>query len=131
MSGYCVGIPIEVIKSVGVPNQSRFPHYYGDCAYTLKANRFGFPAYILGDVRVSHQASKSTIQDIVSQLKVDRSIIQIFKAVFLSKKSPYFLKSQFFYGLEKYGFIQGSIIFFIKLNGWMLKIIQAKLNIIN
>jgi GT2 family glycosyltransferase len=131
MSGYCVGIPIEVIKSVGVPNQSRFPHYYGDCTYTLKANRFGFPAYILGDVRVSHRASKSTIQDIVSQLKIDRSIIQIFKAVFLSKKSPYFLKSQFFYGLEKYGFIQGTIIFFIKFNGWMLKTIQAKLNTTN
>jgi GT2 family glycosyltransferase len=131
MSGYCVGIPIEVIKAIGVPNHSRFPHYYGDCTYILKANRFGFPVYLLGDVRVSHQASKATIQDTVHKLKADHSIIQIFKALFLSKKSPYFLKSQFFYAFEKYGFIQGTAIFLIKFNGWMLKIIQAKLNITN
>jgi GT2 family glycosyltransferase len=131
MSGYCVGIPIEVVKAIGVPNQSRFPHYYGDCTYILKANRLGFPAYILGDVRVSHQVSKLTIQDVVSRLKADHSIIQIFEAVFLNKKSPYFLKSQFFYGLEKYGFIQGLAIFLIKFNGWMLKIIKAKLNTAN
>jgi GT2 family glycosyltransferase len=131
MSGYCVGIPIEVIKAIGVPNQSRFPHYYGDCTYILKANRLGFPAYILGDVRVSHQTSKSTIQDVVYRLKADHSITQIFKAVFLSKKSPYFLKSQFFYGLEKYGLIQATAIFLIKFNSWMLKIIQAKLNTTN
>jgi GT2 family glycosyltransferase len=131
MSGYCVGIPVEVIKAVGVPNQNRFPHYYGDCTYILRANRFGFPAYILGDVRVSHQVSKSTIQDSISRLKSDRSIIQIFKEVFLSKKSPYFLKSQFFYGLEKYGFIQGVPLFLIKFNLWLLKIIQAKWNTIN
>jgi GT2 family glycosyltransferase len=128
MSGYCVGIPIKVIKAIGVPNQSRFPHYYGDCTYILKANRFGFPVYLLGNVRVSHQASKATIQDAVHKLKADHSIIQIFKAVFLSKKSPYFLRSQFFYSIEKYGLIQGFAIFSIKFNGWILKIIQAKLN---
>lgn len=131
LSGYCVGIPIDVIKAVGVPNQNRFPHYYGDCTYILRANRFGFPAYILGDVRVSHQGSKSTIQDAISRIKSDHSIIQIFKKVFLSKKSPYFLKSQFFYGLEKYGFIQGIPLFLIKFNLWLLKIIQAKWNTIN
>jgi GT2 family glycosyltransferase len=131
MSGYCVGFPIEVIKAVGVPNQNRFPHYYGDCSYTLRANRFGFAAYILGNVRVSHQASKSTIQDIISNLKSEQSIIQVFKSIFLSKKSPYFLRSQFFYALEKYGIVQGTAIFLIKFNGWMLKFIQSKLNATN
>jgi GT2 family glycosyltransferase len=131
MSGYCVGIPIEVIKAIGVPNQSRFPHYYGDCTYILKANRFGFPVYLLGDVRVSHQVSKATIQDIIFRLKTEQSIIQIFKSVFLSKKSPYFLKSQFFYALEKYGVVQGTAIFLIKFNSWMLKLIQSKLNATN
>jgi GT2 family glycosyltransferase len=124
MSGYCVGIPIEVIQAIGVPNQNRFPHYYGDCTYILKANRLGFPAYILGDVKVGHQGSQLSIQDRVDRLSLQHSIPQIFKEIFLHKKSPYFLRSQFFYCLEKYGIIQGVPLFLIKVSVQSLKMIS-------
>jgi GT2 family glycosyltransferase len=116
MSGYCVGIPIEVIKAIGVPDQNRFPHYYGDCTYILKANRFGFPAYILGDVKVGHQGSQLSIADHVARLNFQHSILKTFREIFLNKKSAFFLKSQYFYCLEKYGTIRGIPLFLIKTN---------------
>jgi GT2 family glycosyltransferase len=116
MSGYCVGIPIEVIKAIGVPDQNRFPHYYGDCTYILKANRFGFPAYILGDVKVGHQGSQLSIADHVTRLNFQHSIFKTFEEIFLNKKSAFFLKSQYFYCLEKYGAVRGISLFLIKTN---------------
>lgn len=124
ISGYCVGIPIEVMKAIGVPNQSRFPHYYGDCTYILKANRAGFAAYILGDVKVSHHGAQPSIEESVDLLKSKFSIANIFREVFFNKKSPYLLKSTFFYYLEKYGSIQGFFLFLIKTVIRIFKIID-------
>jgi GT2 family glycosyltransferase len=123
MSGYCVGIPIEVIKAIGVPNQSRFPHYYGDCTYILKATRLGFPAYILGDVKITNQGSQPSIADRIACIKFQRSTLEIFKEIFLHKKSPYYLKSYFFYYMEKYGIIQGIPLFLIKTSIRIFEII--------
>jgi GT2 family glycosyltransferase len=127
MSGYCVGIHIEVVKSVGFPNAKKFPHYYGDSAYILKATRSGFPAYILGDVKVKHPTARSNINDFVNCFRERYSLIQILKLILLNKKSPYFALSQLFYNQEKYGFIVGSAIFMSKLHLWIIKILKSQL----
>jgi GT2 family glycosyltransferase len=128
MSGYCVGIPMGVIQSVGVPDQHRFPHYYGDCTYILRANRLGFSAYILGDVKVVHKGAQISIEDRVKQLNSQYSISEVFRKIFLDKKSPFWLKSYFFYYLEKYGLIQGIFLFLIKTNVRIFKMIRYSRN---
>ncbi|WP_421659078.1 glycosyltransferase family 2 protein [Leptothermofonsia sp. ETS-13] len=127
MSGHCVCIPGAVINRIGFPDMRRFPHYHGDSMYILKATRSGFPAYIVGDARIDHKGIiKSNVQDFLSESKVGRSPITEFNTLFLSKKSFYYLPTQFFYYLEKYGAGKGIPIFLTKLIGWFIQFLQLQ-----
>ncbi len=128
MSGHCVCIPGSVIAQVGFPDMKRFPHYHGDSMYILKATRSGFPAYIVGDARIDHKGIiKSKVQDFLNGSKVGRSPITEFKMLFLSKKSFYYLPTQFFYYLEKYGIGKGMSAFLTKLIWWCIQFLQLQL----
>lgn len=120
MSGHCVHIPKAVIDKVGFPDAYRFPHYHGDSSYILRATRTGFRAYILGDATVSHSGViKARLEDF-SELGKDTPL-QSLKKVFLDQKSLYYLPTQFFYNIEKYGNFRGTGLFFLKLCHWLIK----------
>lgn len=125
MSGHCVCIPGSVMNQIGFPDVKRFPHYHGDSMYILKATRSGFPAYIVGDARVDHRGMiKSKVRDFLEPSQGERSPMTAFKRLFLSKKSFYYLPTQFFYYLEKYGASKGIPIFLTKLIGWFIQFLQ-------
>ena len=120
LSGHCVCIPRAVMESIGFPETHRFPHYHGDSSYTLRATRAGFSAYLLGNARVDHPGViKARPEDFVEFGKV--SAIQAFQQLFLSKKSLYFLPTQFFYNTEKYGPLYGTALFCLKLGRWLAR----------
>lgn len=127
MSGHCVCIPVAVTTQIGLPNMKHFPHYHGDSMYILKATRSGFSAYILGDAPINHSGIiKSNIKDFCN-IQNYSSFINKFSQVFLSKKSLYYLPTQFFYYLEKYGLIKGLPIFSLKFFWWLKQLIELQL----
>ncbi|MBW4580200.1 MAG: glycosyltransferase family 2 protein [Tildeniella nuda ZEHNDER 1965/U140] len=125
MSGHCVGIPIAVIKQIGLPDVRHFPHYHGDSMYVLKATRAGFLAYILGDARIAHAGViKTKLEDFLGAPDAHRSWLQQSNTVFFNKKSFYFLPTQYFYYQQKYGTFVGTLIFFTKIVRWSIRFIQ-------
>ncbi|MBW4694495.1 MAG: glycosyltransferase family 2 protein [Lyngbya sp. HA4199-MV5] len=125
MSGHCVATPIAVVEQIGLPDARRFPHYHGDSMYILKATRMGFPAYILGAARIDHDGViKAQLEDFLGQPGSPRSWLEDFYTVFLNKKSFYFLPTQCFYYLQKYGAVAGSLIFSVKIGQWFMRFLQ-------
>lgn len=120
MSGHCVYIPRAVIETIGLPDQQRFPHYHGDSSYILRATRSNFFAYLLGDAAVFHPgAIKAKLEDFTDFRT--QSVFGSFQQVFLSQKSLYYLPTQFFYNVEKYGTFRGTVLFSLKLARWFIK----------
>lgn len=118
MSGHCVCVPRAVVNAIGFPDPTRFPHYHGDSSYILRATRAGFPAYILGDVKVNHLDKVKTLLKDFIDIK-DHSLKTSFEALFLSKKSLYFVPTQFHYNIFKYGPVLGVGIFLVKFIWWI------------
>ncbi|PSB26047.1 glycosyltransferase family 2 protein [Stenomitos frigidus] len=128
MSGHCVGIPIAVVQQIGLPDVYRFPHYHGDSMYILKATRASFPAYILGDAKIYHAGViKAKLEDFLDQSGSQRSCLHHLSTVFCHKKSFYFLPTQCFYYLQKYGAVAGCLIFLAKVTQWSIRFIQLGL----
>jgi GT2 family glycosyltransferase len=128
MSGHCICMPTTVMQKIGLPNCQRFPHYHGDSMYILRATRSGFTAYILGDAQISHAGMiKSQVPDFLANSSEARSLIFDYQTLFLSKKSFYFLPTQFFYYLEKYGIWQGIPMFIIKYFWWLTQLLRCQL----
>jgi GT2 family glycosyltransferase len=120
MSGHCVCIPGTVIDQIGLPDTQRYPHYHGDSSYTLKATRVGVKAYILGDAKVFHPGKiKTKLEDFADFENTSR--LQTLNQIFLAQKSLYYLPTQFFYNIDKYNFIAGTGLFFLKLVRWLIK----------
>jgi GT2 family glycosyltransferase len=118
MSGHCVCIPRLVVDAIDFPDRHRFPHYHGDSSYILRAIRFGFLAYILGDAKVTHSGViKAKLEDFADFEKL--SLVQSFKQIFCHKKSLYFLPTQRYYNIEKYGNLRGTLIFLLKFLWWL------------
>jgi GT2 family glycosyltransferase len=114
MSGFCVGMTVEIYKHIGTPDFKRFPHYYADVAYTLKATRSGFSAAILGAARVKLTKNNEPIHSFKNYYHK----VSNYSLLFWSCKSPYYLPSQYFYHIEKYGRIPGIALFSLKLISW-------------
>lgn len=131
MSGHCICLPASVINQIGFPDMRRFPHYHGDSMYILKATRSGFTAYILGNARIIHAGIiKSHLKDfynISNNVFFVKKFYLMFYQVFLCKKSFYYLPTQFFYYLEKYGLLKGFFIFMGKFFGYLKEFIKLQL----
>jgi len=121
MSGWCAGMPAAVFHKIGAPDVNRFPHYSGDDMYTLKATRAGFKAILLGDARANLIGQVHPKLDFRNYFSVNATPAKTFRSLFLDKKSPYRLPTQFFRYLERYGKFQGSALFLIKLVSWIGK----------
>jgi GT2 family glycosyltransferase len=115
MSGYCVGIPAAVFHKIGLPDAQKFPHYDGDGMYTLQATRAGFKACILGDAKVTLPGVANPIH----QFHLYAQTAPNFQSLFWSKKSPYYLPTQFSYHTKKHGLWLGFPLFIAKLLWWL------------
>jgi GT2 family glycosyltransferase len=128
LAGYCTALPVSVCSSIGLPNEKRFPHYKGDDMYVLKATKFGFKAYILGDAQVFIQDNNQPAHNFTQYLKQRFKGHTSIKSVFFEKKSRYYLPTQLFYYIEKYNLIQGTPIFTLKFMGWFFQYFRFELN---
>jgi GT2 family glycosyltransferase len=122
LSGYCVGLSKQVYTAIGTPNAKRFPQYCGDDTYILKATRSGFKAYILGDAKVTLANLAEPEHGFIPYIQSRFEKCPTLENIFLTKKSRYYLPSQFFYHIEKYGWI-GSVLFLGKSINWLLQYI--------
>jgi GT2 family glycosyltransferase len=122
LSGYCVGLSKQVYTTIGTPNAKRFPQYCGDDTYILKATRSGFKAYILGDAKVTLANLAEPEHGFIPYIQARFAKYATLENIFLTKKSRYYLPSQFFYHIEKYGWI-GSALFLGKSINWLLQYI--------
>ncbi|WP_099240160.1 glycosyltransferase family 2 protein [Synechococcus sp. BDU 130192] len=117
LSGYCVGFPSNLCSVIGLPDESRFPHYRGDDLYILQATRSGFQACILGDAKAFLTDIVNPPKNLNQYLKQNPKNKSI-KSVFLNKKSKYYLPSNFFYFIKKYKATKGALLFSLKLLLW-------------
>jgi GT2 family glycosyltransferase len=122
LSGYCVGLSKQIYTTIGTPNAKRFPQYCGDDTYILKATRSGFKAYILGDAKVTLANLAEPEHGFIPYIQARFAKYSTLENIFLTKKSRYYLPSQFFYHIEKYGWI-GSALFLGKSINWLLQYI--------
>lgn len=119
MSGWCVGMPAAVFHKIGTPDADRFPHYSGDDMYTLRATRAGFSAVLLGDARANLIGRVHPKLDFRNHFSINATPAKTFQSLFLDKKSPYRLPTQFFRYLERYGAFKGGALFLLKLVSWL------------
>lgn len=120
LSGYCVGIPVSVVEQIGFPDCERFPHYAGDTMYILKATKAKFKVCILGSAKVTLPGVISSIHSLPNYLQTNADTN--LTSLFWSKKSPYYLPTQFFYHVEKYSWLLGIPLFLAKISWYLVHI---------
>ena len=126
LSGFCVALPRAVWTRIGLPDPVRFPHYFGDNAYTLSAARAGFPVRVLGSLRADLTAfhAPPTLRAIAERA---RSWRDQRTRVFESPKSPYRLRTLYAYQRLKYGWIIGTAIAGMRSTGWLARMWWARI----
>jgi len=119
MSGWCAGIPSAVFRQIGAPDAHRFPHYCGDDMYVFRATQSGFKAYLLGDLKANLVGAVHENLGFQKYFRPGLNASQIFQSLFWNKKSPYRLKTKYFYLIERYGSLIGMGLFLTKLISWL------------
>jgi GT2 family glycosyltransferase len=120
LSGFCVGMPSQVCREIGLPNARHLPHYGADSIYTLQAHRRGFRVVILPNAKVylMDKHEPPTLKARAKEFKDGR--LQFIRATFFRKKSKYYLMGQYWYHWYKYNFPVGPFLFLFKLLQWFL-----------
>jgi GT2 family glycosyltransferase len=123
LSGYCVAVARPVWTRIGFPDADRFPHYYGDTAYSLRARNAGF------DVRLCAQATARLV--VYSTPKATPGAYRKsrrdhgWREVFLDPRSPFRAATQWHYLRLRYGVVIGTLLALARLARWQLSFIAA------
>ena len=120
LSGFCVALPRAVWTQIGLPDPVRFPHYFGDNAYTMGAARAGFPVVLLGAARADLTAyhPPPTLRAMGERARGWR---EQWMRVFISPKSPYRLRTLLAFQRLKYGWVLGTAIALVRSVGWIVQ----------
>jgi len=119
-------VPRSVWERIGLPDARRFPHYFGDNAYTLRAARAGFPVLVLGAARAELTAFRAppTLRAMVG---AGRRWREDWQRVFVSPKSPYRLATLAAFQRLKYGPVIGTVVGLGRAAGWIGRLCWARL----
>ncbi len=120
VSGYCVAFPAKICETIGYPDAKKYPHYGGDDMYTLQAHRQGFTIYLLGEAKVQLVNYQPSINKQQLLKYTHHQLSKTINLTFFTIKSPFYLPSQYHYLSQKYNIFLGSLLFTIKLTGWLL-----------
>ncbi|MES2569173.1 MAG: glycosyltransferase family 2 protein [Verrucomicrobiota bacterium] len=119
MSGYCVGMPASLCEEIGLPDAERMPHYGADNIYTLLAKRKGYRVVLLRSAKAI-LLDETPTPSIGQRARLSKESLGGFLVkTFFRKKSPYFLKGQYWYHRYKYGGVLGSVLFLLKVWNWV------------
>lgn len=121
LSGYCVAVPRAAWERLGPPDGEKFPHYYGDSAYTLAAKRAGFTVVLTGKAGVRLPDYAPTPTSPSTGRRPGRSWRENWRQVFVSKKSPFRLATQWHYLRLKYGAWAGTLLAVARTLVWVLR----------
>lgn len=124
VSGFCVLIPRCVYETIGAPDPHRFPHYGGDCMYTLKAHRAGFNVYIANTVRAELSEIIEDQLGFFKFINLDEDMVTSYHKLLFSLKSPYHLRTRFHYFTYKYGIVIGLAALVLKYTSWTLSFLK-------
>lgn len=127
VSGFCVWVSREIWSRTGLPDATRFPHYYGDTAYMLQARRAGCHAALLTScrARLMHYVPRSTnVRDFVARAPDRRAS---WPATFVSPRSPFRLATQFHYLRLRYGVWLGTALALARSARWQAAWCAARL----
>jgi hypothetical protein len=111
-----------VTADIGFPDASRLPHYAADSIYTLLAHRSGYRIVVLGEARATllDERTMPGLRDRVRDASL--AFPAFIRQTFSAKKSPFFLRGQYWYHRYKYGFFLGGVLFIMKLCRWVLTV---------
>jgi GT2 family glycosyltransferase len=104
LSGNFVCMPRQVVDSIGYPDFQRFPHYYGDAAYTHQAKRKGYQLLICGDA-IAHCKDDHLP---ASWLLSNKSLSELWQERF-TIKSPHYWKAHLGFYQEMFGWVGTGI----------------------
>jgi GT2 family glycosyltransferase len=126
LSGFCVGVGAGAAAKLGEPDALNFPHYAGDTAYTLRANRAGHPVVLLGDAvveLVDYGSGPATLESLVQK---ELSFSENWRRIFAAPNSPYRMPTMFALQRLKYGPITGRALALLRGAGWLGRMWWAK-----
>jgi len=126
LSGFCVGVPRAVWKKLGAPDAFHFPHYAGDTAYTWRATRLGVPVLLLGDVVVTLLDHRAPPASPGAARRPERSWSDNYRAIFLSRKSPFRLATQWNLLRLKYGLVTGVALASLRTVVWHMRFVLGR-----
>jgi GT2 family glycosyltransferase len=118
LSGFCVAVPRRVWRAIEFPDAARFPHYYGDNAYTLRARQCGFSVLMLGAARARLVAYEERAHSVAHLFACLPANARNWSAVFISPRSPFRAATQWHYLRLRYGNAAGSLLALVRLARW-------------
>jgi hypothetical protein len=121
LSGFCVAVGTEAANKLGAPDATRFPHYAGDTAYTLRASRSGITVSLLGSAVV--ELTHHTPAGIAQRVQEGADIRQVFRAT----NSPYRLGTLFALLRLKYGPVRGTGLGILRATHWFAQFARARI----
>ena len=126
LSGFCVAVPRAVWTTIGFPDPVRFPHYYGDNAYTLRARYEGFSVLLLGTARARLVAYRERAHSVSGYLTRSPAAARGWSEVFNSPRSPFRAATQWHYLRLRYGRLAGSALALARLAGWQIAFMTSQ-----
>lgn len=119
--GYCVGMPVTLCREIGLPDAERMPHYAADVIYTMLAHQQGYRVVLLDAAKVRLLDEKTPPTFTERARAWHGGTPDFVRSTFFMRKSPFFLKGQYWYHRYKYGFLLGSLFFLMKVFAWSWK----------
>ena len=126
-SGYCVGVGTEVSAALGPVDAKRFPHYYADSAYTLRAARSGFRIVLHGDATVELVRPGQPSHQMGEKIVPNASLRENSQRLFAAANSPFRLRTLFAFQRLKHGPLLGTLLAAGRTTDWSLRLLNAHL----
>jgi GT2 family glycosyltransferase len=126
-SGYCAGVGAAVSAALGPVDAKRFPHYYADSAYTLRAARAGFRVVLHGDATVELVRPGRPSHQIGEKIVRTESLRENSRRVFAAVNSPFRLGTLFAFQRLKRGPLLGTLLAAVRTTSWTLQLLNAHL----
>ena len=121
LSGYCLAVPRSVWEKLGPPDARRFPHYYGDTAFTLLAHAAGFQVAVVGDAEVELADYRPPLRSPGRYRAAGGSWGGEFARTFFHRKSPFRLATQWHLLCLKYGALAGAALALLRFASWSVR----------
>lgn len=121
LSGYCLAVPRAVWEKLDAPDAQRFPHYYGDTAFTLLAHAAGFQVAVVGDAEVELADYRPPLRSPGRYRAASGSWRGEFARTFFHPKSPFRLATQWHLLRLKYGALAGTALALLRFASWSVR----------